>query len=577
MTSVIVPGFGAFLLLSGCTTPASDVRSPVEPGLRFVDVTKEAGLSSFRHENGAYGGRLFPETMSGAVAFIDSNGDGWQDILVTGGGVWRNERHVPAVRLFENAGDGTFREVTDAHGLGKIAAYGMGLAVADYDNDGDDDFFLSTVFRDLLFRNEGAGIDSRFVEVANEVGVAGDSTWGSSALFFDADRDGFLDLFVGQYVEWSPETDLWCMSRGKKSYCTPEVYEGSGPRFYRNDRDGTFSDRTLEAGFLPAGGKTLGVAEMDFNDDGWSDLVVANDTEPDQLYRNNRDGTFAEIGVRSGIAYDERGVARAGMGIDAGVVDQSGHATVFVGNFSNEMIGVYACQPDFVFADRAAVSRIGGASRRSLSFGLFLFDVDLDADLDVFVANGHIIPEVDDIDDDITFRQPPHLFLNDGQGVFQDAVPEVGGTIATALVGRGAAFADYDGDGDLDVAVSVNGGPLVLLRNEVRIGAAGPSYLRLELTSTRGNRSAIGSNVRVFSEGLEMVRRVRSGGSYLSQAELPVTFGLADADRVDSIQITWPDGTVQRLRDVPANQTLQVEQGAALTLVSAPGDNRSND
>lgn len=555
MRSAVATGCILALAIAGCTNPPGEADHGNEPGLRFTEVTDEVGFADFRHDNGAFGQRLFPEIMGGAVAFLDSNGDGWQDVVVAGGGRFRGENDVPAVRLFENQRNGTFLEVTEARGLAEIHSYAMGLAVADFDNDGDDDIFFSTIYRDLLLRNDGR----RFTEVGESFGVAGDSTWSTASIFFDADRDGWLDLFVGRYVPWTEETDIWCMVAGKtKSYCTPEVYDGLGPLFYQNDGSGGFVERSEESGLVFPPGKTLGIAEFDYDADGWPDLFVANDTEPDLLFRNQSDGTFIEVGVESGLAYDDRGRARAGMGIDVGPVDSTLLPTMFVGNFSNEMIGVYRYMGNGIFRDRAAVSRVGGQSRRALSFGLFLFDVDLDGDLDLFVANGHIAPEVDDVDDDVTFRQHPHLFLNHGTGMFEDYVEVKGGALAVEMLGRGAAYADYDLDGDLDIFVAENDGRLRVFRNEARIGDEGPNYLRVSVEGASSNRSGIGATVLVYVEGRAQMRRVRSGSSYLSQSELPVTFGPGPVSKVDSVVVMWPSGARSVRREVSANQSIHI-------------------
>ncbi|MYE03688.1 MAG: VCBS repeat-containing protein, partial [Bacteroidetes bacterium SB0662_bin_6] len=414
--------------------------------LSFENVTEAAGLSGFRHETGAFGLIWFPESMGSGAAFFDYDGDGWQDIALAGGGRWSaaggsamSSEEVLPLRLYRNLGDGTFSEVTETVGLagfdGARDVYGLGIAAADYDGDGDLDIYLSALAENLLFRNEG-GV---FVEVGREAGVAGEAVWSSSPIFFDADRDGDLDLYVGNYVAWSPETDIYCSLDGvNKGYCTPETYEGVAGRFYRNRGDGTFADETEAAGFLPAAGKTLGVAELDFNRDGWPDLMVANDTQPDYLYVNNGDGTFSERGALSGVAYDENGKARAGMGVDTGVVDSTGQASVFVGNFSSEMIGVYRHLHDGLFIDRAALSQIGRPSLMTLTFSLFLADFDLDTDLDLFAANGHVQPEIETVQDNVGYEEKPHLFLNRGDGTFEDAAPALGGVLAEEFVGRGA-------------------------------------------------------------------------------------------------------------------------------------------
>lgn len=547
--------------------------------LSFENVTEAAGLSGFRHETGAFGLIWFPESMGSGAAFLDYDGDGWQDIALAGGGRWSGmgdsamdseaQQEALPLRLYRNLGDGTFSEVTEAVGLagfdGVREAYGLGIAAADYDGDGDLDIYLSALAENLLFRNEGGA----FVEVGRETGVAGEAVWSASPIFFDADRDGDLDLYVGNYVAWSPETDIYCSLDGvTKGYCTPETYEGVPGRFYRNLGDGAFADETAAAGFLPAAGKTLGVAELDFNRDGWPDLMVANDTQPDYLYVNNGDGTFSERGALSGVAYDENGKARAGMGVDTGIVDSTGQTSVFVGNFSSEMIGVYRHLHDGLFIDRAALSQIGRPSLMTLTFSVFLADFDLDTDLDLFAANGHVQPEIETVQDNVGYEEKPHLFLNRGDGAFEDAAPALGGVLAEEFVARGAAAADYDRDGDIDVLMVENGGGAHLWRNNLlENGAAdaddNPVFLRVMLEGTASNREGLSSSVEVVLGDLRMERRVRTGSSYLSQNELPVTFGLGERIAADSLIVRWPSGAVDRFAEVEGNRQYRVVEGAA--------------
>ena len=555
---------GVLLMVGvGCNggEPQQDAVQDAAPDpaamLAFSDATTDAGLGDFRHVNGAVGQKWMPESVGAGGGFIDYDGDGWLDVLLVGGGVWQGPG-VLALRLYRNNTDGTFSEVTEEAGLGGVAAYGFGLSVADYDNDGDSDFYFTTLAHNVLFRNDGGF----FTDVAEAAGVAGDATWSTSALFFDADADGHLDLYVGSYVDWSPENDIECLLEGAtRSYCTPELYQGLPSRFYYNNGDGTFSDQTEAAGFLPAPGKTLGVAELDFNRDGQPDLIVANDTQPDQLYENNGDGTFTERGQLSGMAFDENGKARAGMGIDVGVVDSTGQETMFVGNFSKEMIGVFRHIGSGLFVDRAALSQIGRPSLLTLTFSLFLFDVDLDGDLDLFAANGHLQPEIEQLQEGIGYREPPHLFINRGDGVFADVSPAVGGVFATPLVARGSAFADYDRDGDLDILVAENGGPVHLWRNDLQSGA---HWLRVRLQGRQNNRDGLSSRVVAVVGTRRMERRIRTGSSYLSASEVAATFGLGAAPQVDSLLVFWPGGGVTRLAGVPADQEVEVVEGEAL-------------
>ena len=537
---------------------------PVEPGdatdfetgIAFTDVTQEAGLGEFRHVTGASGNKWFPETMGAGGGFLDYDGDGWLDILLVGGGIWpeHDEAPVRGLYLYRNNADGTFTDQTAAAGLADLTTYGFGLAVADYDNDGDQDFFLTTLHENLLFRND----NSVFTEFGQAAGVSGETAWSTSALFFDADADGWLDLYVGNYVVWSPDDDLVCtIGRRVRSYCTPELYEGLSGRFYRNEGYGVFTDQTEAAGFAPAPGKTLAVAEADFNGDNRSDLVVVNDTQRDLLFKNRGDGTFDEIGMLSGMAFDENGHARAGMGVDVGVVDGSGKPSIFVGNFTKEMVGVYRYVDEGLFVDRAAVSKVGQPTLPTLTFGLFLFDVELDGDLDLFIANGHITEEIEQVEDGITFRQPAQLFRNRGDGVFDLVAPGTG-PLSLPMVARGAAYADYDRDGDLDVLITENGGPAHLWRNDL----GGASFLRVHLEGRQSNRDALGSKIVAVAGGQRMERRVRTGSSYLSQSEKAATFGLGAATRVDTLLIYWPGGRVDQFTDLQANQEIRIVEGA---------------
>ena len=545
----------ALASLAGCTAnetrPVAD--SDIEPSLSFVDVAAEVGLSDFRHITGARGDKWFPETMGSGGGFVDYNNDGWMDIILVGGGQLHDPRDVDVRKLwlYENQEGRSFKLQPETTLPAQLSGYGFGILAGDYDNDGDDDIFFTTLGPNHLLRNNG-GV---FEDVTVEAGLSGPNEWSTSAIFFDANNDGFLDLFVGNYVNWSPEKDLFCSLDGEqKAYCTPQLYEGVPGRFYLNNGDGTFADQSVAAGFSNGGGKNLGVSSFDFNRDNWIDLVVANDTDPDQLFQNNGDGTFEEIGVISGIAFDERGRARAGMGIDTGVVDSSGEETIFVGNFSNQMIGVYRHLNDSVFLDRAASSQIGRSSMLTLTFGLFLLDIDLDGDLDLFAANGHVQPSIELIKDNVTFRQPSHLFLNDGDGTFSDIAGPRGEILTDSLVSRGAAYADYDNDGDLDILVTENGGGVLLYRNDL----SERNYLRLKLSGTSSNASGIGATATLYKDGQSQARRVRTGSSFLSQSELILTFGLGQESKIDSVIVTWPSGKVSRISDVDGNQVVTI-------------------
>ena len=549
------------LLVAACAAKPEAEKQPATEaeatGLRFTDVVQDAGLSDFRHETGAEGEMLFPETMGSGCGFIDYDGDGWIDILVAGGGAWPGGKKDPvtSVWLYRNNRDGTFTLRTEEAGLDGVDAYSLGFAVADYDNDGDQDFYLTAVGENKLFRNDGG----LFTEVAQVAGVAGEPVWSSAPIFFDADRDGWVDLYVSNYVVWSIESDIFCTLDGEtKDYCTPQSYTGLPGRFYRNNGDGTFSDRTEQAGFVTEIGKSLGVIEFDVDRDGWPDLMIANDTDRNLLFVNDGDGTFTERGTPSGVAYDESGKTRAGMGIDAGFVDGTGEVSIFVGHFTQETIGVWRHLRDGVFVDRDAASKVGRPSQQTLTFGLFLFDANLDGHLDLFAANGHVNPGIEQISEVFTYAEPPHLFVNDGDGRFEDVAPTIGGVLQKEIVARGAAYADYDRDGDVDILISENAGSLHLWRNDLDSDA----YLRVHVAGRESNRSGLGTRLVAVAGGHRMERRISGGASYLSASEQVATFGLGEHARVDSLIAYWPSGRVERLGSVSAGQDVLLVEGA---------------
>jgi enediyne biosynthesis protein E4 len=540
-------GLAAWSPLARLHALRAKIGAAATSGFRFTDVTGPAGIQ-FQHNSGAFGGKYLPETLGSGCAFLDYDRDGWQDILLINGADWPgHKKNRTTLRLYHNNGNGTFTDVTAHSGL-DVELYGMGIAVGDYDNDGFPDILITCVGQNHLFHNTGKG---KFVDVTNAAGLGKREGFSTSALWFDYDRDGLLDLFVCNYVKWSPEYDVFCSLDGKhKSYCTPEAYRGETCWLFHNRGNGTFEDVTASSGIFDSSSKSLGVALFDENRDGWPDLLVANDTQPNKLYRNQHNGTFRDYAVEAGLAFSSEGKARAGMGVDVADFDNSGSPGVAITNFDNEMIGLYRLSGKS-FEDIAPQSGVGIASRNSLGFGCAFLDVNLDGWLDFAVANGHIDETVRNIRGNVGYAQSPQLFLNSGKGNFHDVAAEMVGGFDQPKVGRGLAYGDFDRDGDLDLLITTNNGPAYLYRNDQ---LAGNRSIRFRLIGTKSNRDAIGATVRVYAGGLMQSRLVKGGSSYLSQSELPVTFGLEKQDHVERVVINWPSGRTEEYKNLASGR-----------------------
>jgi hypothetical protein len=527
------------------------------PGFRLLDVSVSSGIQ-FRHNSGAFGGKFLPETLGSGCAFLDYDDDGWQDILLVNSTDWPgHKRGRSTLRLYRNNRNGTFADVTRAAGL-DIEMYGMGVAVGDYNNDGFPDILITSVGQNRLFRNTGKGT---FIDVTESSGLGRRQSFSTSALWFDFDRDGLLDLFVCNYVKWSPEHDVFCSLDGKnKSYCTPEAFRGDTCWLFRNRGNGTFEDVTATSGIFDSSSKSLGVAMLDYDQDGWPDLLVANDTQPNKLYRNQRNGSFKDVAVDAGIAFSAEGKARAGMGVDVADFDNSGNAGVAITNFDNEMIGLYRASGGN-FADVAIPSGVGLASKNTLGFGCTFVDVDLDGALDLVVVNGHIDDTVRNVRN-VGYAQSPQLFLNNGKGTFREAGGEAGGGFNVPKVGRGLAYGDFDRDGDADLLMTTNNGPAYLFRNDQ---ASGNHSIRFRLVGTKSNRDGIGASVRIFHAGTSQSRLIKGGSSYLSQSELPATFGLGKRDKIDRVVIQWPSGRSEEYKDLAAGRAYECVESKGIT------------
>jgi hypothetical protein len=537
--------------------------------VRFTDITQTAGIR-FVHNNGAVGGKYLPETLGPGCAFIDYDNDGYPDILFVNGENWSGHSQAAStLKLYHNNRNGTFTDVTAKAGLA-VSMYGLGVAIGDYDNDGHDDIFVTALGQSRLFHNNGNGT---FTDVTAGAGLSGISEFSTGAAWVDFDRDGKLDLVVANYVQWTPSTDLRCTLDGThKSYCTPESYKGASARLWHNLGNGKFEDVTKKAGLYDPTSKGLGIAVLDYNNDGWPDLLLANDTQPNKLYMNNRNGTFTESAVPAGIAFSEDGIARAGMGVDAADYDRSGRPSIIISNFSNQMMSLYHNEGNGLFVDEAPRSSVGHASLLTLGFGCFFFDYDLDGWPDIFVANGHIDSDIERIQKRIKYRQPPHLFRNLGNGKFEEVTAAAGAAFSAPRVARGAAYADIDNDGDLDLLITTNGGPAFLFRND---GGNRNHALRVKLRGTNSNRDGIGAVVRLEYDGEKQWQMLRSGSSYLSQSELVLTFGLGQKTKVASIQVEWPSGKTDKLTNVAADQTITVEEGKGIVATQSFSRNHS--
>ena len=545
---------------SPSVSPSPTPPRPSGP-IEYTDVTNQAGIH-FKHNSGAFGKKYLPETLGTGCAFFDYDNDGWQDIVLVNSADWPEHKTGKSfLALYHNNQDGTFTDVTRQAGLA-VEMYGIGVATADYDNDGNEDLYITCVGPNHLFRNLGNG---KFSDVTAKTGV-GDPGFSTSAVWFDYDNDGKLDLFVANYVEWSVATDQLCSLDGKnKSYCTPQSYKGQSSTLYRNKGNGTFVNVTDAAKLNDPTSKSLGVVMLDYNGDGWMDLFVANDTEPNKLYKNNGNGTFTDEAVAAGVAFSEAGTARAGMGADAGDFDGSGRQGIAVGNFTNESMALYRNDGTGLFTDEAPNSGIGKMSAQSLTFAVFFFDYDLDGLLDVFAANGHVSDDISVVQPNVKYAQPPHLFHNKGKKKFEETTTKLGRALQRAIVGRGAAYGDYDNDGDLDLLITSNNGPARLLRND---NGNQNDLLRVRTIGTRSNRDAIGAKVTLkTAKGSKQFNMVKTGSSYCSQSELPVTFGLGapEEGRTLSLEIVWPSGQKETISDVKPNQSITVEESKGIT------------
>ena len=556
------------LILLACGRSGKQPES-VRPVVQFTDIALSSGIT-FRHTNGNSGRYYFLETVASGGGFIDFDGDGDLDIYLLNGAAIPGFVPVQPVSsvLYRNDGNGSFADVTDQAGVGNVGGYGMGMAVADYDNDGDDDLFVTNYGANILYRNEGGGV---FDNVTAQAGlsVPRSPLFSTSAVFLDYDRDGHLDLYVCVYVEFNFDTNRRCSRDGIQSYCGPDIYEGVADLLYHNNGDGTFSDVSAEAGIANPKGKGLGVVGGDYDGDGWTDIFVANDLTPDFLYRNNGDGTFTDQALLAGVAYGEDGVARAGMGVDLGDYDRNGTPDIYVTNFSLEPNSLHRNNGNGTFTESTFGAGVGNPTLLFLGFGTAFKDFDHDGWLDLFAANGHVIDNISLFDSSITYAQTNQLFRNDGDGRFTDVSDRAGAPFQVERVHRGAAFGDVDNDGDIDILVTtVNDVPL-LLRNNGTGGSGGNGGYGSLLVSTEGvrsNRNGIGARVTVVTDAQRQRREIRSGYSYLAANDLRAHFGLGASTGVDSVIVDWPSGARDVVTGIEGGQWITIREDAGIVL-----------
>ncbi len=552
-------------LWTACALILAAVGATAAPTVqvRFTDVTATSGLK-FNHNSGRAGKKYLPETLGAGCALFDADGDGWLDAVLINSKDWTPGPRKSLSALYRNNKNGTFTNITAGSGL-DVEMYGMGVAVGDYDNDGRDDLFITALEGDHLFHNEGGG---KFRDVTKSSGIQ-NANFATSAAWLDYDKDGKLDLVVANYVQWTVKGDLWCSLDGAtKSYCTPESYKGTTSKLYRGLGDGRFEDATQKTGLGDPTSKSLGITVFDYDMDGWPDIFIANDTQPNKLYHNNKNGTFSEVGMSAGVAFGEDGVARGAMGCDTADFDRSGRPHLLVGNFSNQMIGLYHNEGTGLFVDEAPSSAIGRASLLTLSFGVFFFDFDLDGYPDIFTANGHIEEEIGKVQPKIQYKQPPLLFHNLGKKRFENVTQGMGPEFNRAVVARGAAYGDIDKDGDLDILLTTNHGPAYLFRNE---GGNQNNWICVRTVGSKSNRSGIGATVRVESASGKQWSCVRSGSSYCSASDLALTFGLGKDPTIASLEVEWPSGSKQKFTNVAVNQFLKIDESKGIISQTGPG------
>ena len=533
----------------------------------FVDVARSAAIT-FQHDNAASPEKYLIETMGSGCAWIDYNQDGLLDLYLVNSAATDLYKPKQPLRsaLYRNNGDGTFTDVTGKAGVGAEGLFGMGVAVGDYDNDGFPDLLVLGYGRCILYHNNG---DGTFTDVTARAGVENSGRWASSAAWFDYDNDGRLDFVVANYVDWSPGRNFYCgdLGPGLRSYCHPDDFHGQPPTLYHNNGDGTFTDVSKSSGVGLKAGNGLGVVTFDYDNDGWQDIFIANDHMPNFLFHNNRDGTFREVGYVAGVAVSSDGQFEAGMGTDAADATGSGRMDVIVTHLDMQLARFYQNLGDQTFDDATLRSKIGYATYHMSGFGTRFMDYDNDGARDLFMANGHVLDNIQRYHADTCYAEPKLMFRNNGRGIFENVSDRLGPDFQLPRVSRGAAVADFDNDGDLDILVNNNGQAPQLLRND---GGNANHWLEILLIGTRSNRDGVGARVKVSAGDLIFYDQRKGGMSYQSAQDPRLHFGLGQHFNVDAVEILWPSGFVTKLASLRSDQIIAVKEGVGIVERSFP-------
>jgi enediyne biosynthesis protein E4 len=535
--------------------------------VRFTNVREQARIT-FQQDSTQTEEKYYLETMGTGVAWLDYDQDGLMDLFFVQSAATDAYKPSQPLRsaLYHNNGDGTFTDVTQKSGVAGEAHYGQGVAVGDFDNDGYPDLYVTGYGRAILYHNNGNGT---FTDVTAKSGVADEAGWSTSAGWFDYDKDGWLDLVVTNYIEWSPKNNLWCGERrpGYRSYCHPGNYKGQHTKLYHNNHDGTFTDVSTASGVGKPEAKGMGVVLADFNNDGWPDIAVANDSWPNFLFINKHDGTFEDVSLISGMAASEDGRYEAGMGIDAADVDGDGWQDVYITHLDFELNRLYRNSHDDTFTDETFRSGLGNKAVLLSGVAMKFLDYDNDGWNDILQLNGSMLDNVTLYHEEVSYKEPLLMFRNTGVGHFEKVSESLGPDFVRPIVGRGLATADYDNDGDIDIATNNRGDYPSLLRND---GGNANHWLTVQLLGTKSNRDGIGASLRLTSQGFVQFEQAKGGGSYMSASDPRIHFGLGKRAKVESLEITWPSGRIEKLSNIAIDQIIIVKEGAGIVTRDFP-------